>query len=95
MARRVIDVFLSSTAQDLTGYRAAVHDRLMRTGLFHCIWQEDFGAQNAGAVDFCRRKSQDADMFVGLIGLRAPSNPQQSHHTSLRTSVAGTPFCGC
>ncbi len=53
MGRRVIDVFLSSTAVDLADYRKAVHERLMRTGLFHCVRQEDFGAQNAGAVDFC------------------------------------------
>jgi hypothetical protein len=46
MARRVIEVFLSSTAKDLAEHRKALHDRLMRAGLFHCIWQEDFGAQN-------------------------------------------------
>ncbi len=75
MARRVIDVFLSSTALDLAEHRKAVHERLMRTGLFHCIWQEDFGAQNAGAVEFCRGQAQVADMFVGLIGLRRGWEP--------------------
>jgi tetratricopeptide (TPR) repeat protein len=75
MARKVIEIFLSSTAKDLAAYRTAVHDRLMRTGLFHCIWQEDFGAQNAGAVDFCRKHAQACDMFVGLIGLRRGWEP--------------------
>ena len=75
MGRRVIDVFLSSTAVDLADYRKAVHERLMRTGLFHCVRQEDFGAQNAGAVEFCRQKAQEADMFVGLIGLRRGWEP--------------------
>ena len=75
MGRRVIDVFLSSTAVDLADYRKAVHERLMRTGLFHCVRQEDFGAQDAGAVEFCRRKAQEADMFVGLIGLRRGWEP--------------------
>jgi tetratricopeptide (TPR) repeat protein len=75
MARRVLDVFLSSTAKDLAEYRKAVHERLMQTGLFHCVRQEDFGAQNAGAVDFCRKQAQDADMFVGLIGLRRGWEP--------------------
>ena len=56
MRRRVVDVFLSSTATDLAGYRKAVHERLMRTGLFHCVRQEVFGAQNAGAVDFSGRR---------------------------------------
>jgi protein O-GlcNAc transferase len=72
---RVIDVFLSSTAQDLVEHRKAVHERLGRTGLFRCIRQEDFGAQDAGAVDFCRRKSQEAGMFVGLIGMRRGWEP--------------------
>jgi protein O-GlcNAc transferase len=75
MARRVIDVFLSSTAVDLAEHRKAVHERLSRTGLFHCVRQEDFGAQDAGAVEFCRRKAQDADLFVGLIGLRRGWEP--------------------
>jgi hypothetical protein len=72
----VIDVFLSSTAQDLAEHRKAVHDRLGRTGLFRCIRQEDFGAQDAGAVNFCRRKSQEAGMFVGLIGMRRGWEPE-------------------
>jgi hypothetical protein len=60
---------------DLADYRKAVHERLMRTGLFHCVRQEDFSAQNAGAVDFCRQKAREADMFVGLIGLRRGWEP--------------------
>jgi tetratricopeptide (TPR) repeat protein len=75
MPRRVLDVFLSSTAIDLAEHRKAVHERLMRTQLFVCTRQEDFGAQNAGAVEFCRRKAQEADMFVGLIGLRRGWEP--------------------
>ncbi|MFZ1107288.1 MAG: DUF4062 domain-containing protein [Rhodomicrobium sp.] len=75
MAGGVIDVFLSSTALDLAGYRKAIHDRLVRTKLFRCTWQEDFGAQNVGALDFCRRKVREADMVVGLIGLRRGWEP--------------------
>lgn len=75
MPRRVLDVFLSSTGMDLAAHRVAVHARLTRTGLFHCVWQEDFGAQNAGAVEFCRTQSQAADLFVGLVGLRRGWEP--------------------
>ena len=75
MPRRVLDVFLSSTAMDLAVHRTAVHERLMRTGLFHCVRQEDFGAQDAGAVEFCREKAQAAELFVGLIGLRRGWEP--------------------
>ena len=75
MARRVLEVFLSSTAMDLAAHRTAVHERLMRTGLFHCVRQEDFGAQDAGAIDYCRQAAQKADLFVGLVGLRRGWEP--------------------
>jgi tetratricopeptide (TPR) repeat protein len=75
MARKVLEVFLSSTAMDLAAHRAAVHERLTRTGLFHCIRREDFGAQDAGAVEFCCQKAQGADLFVGLIGIRRGWEP--------------------
>ncbi len=75
MVRRVLDVFLSSTAKDLTDHRTAVHARLIRSGLFHCIRQEDFGAQDAGAIEHCRKEAQKADLFVGLIGLRRGWEP--------------------
>jgi hypothetical protein len=75
MARKVLDVFLSSTAEDLAEHRKAVRDKLTSTGFF-CIWQEDFGPQNAGAVEFCRRKAREADIFVGLIGLRRGWEPK-------------------
>jgi Domain of unknown function (DUF4062) len=79
MARRVLDVFLSSTAVDLAVYRAAVRERLMRTGLFHCVCQEDFGAQESSAVDYCRQAVQKADLFVGLIGLRRGWEPDSDN----------------
>ncbi len=75
MPRKVLDVFLSSTAKDLTEHREAVHNRLMRDGFFHCVRYEDFGPQNAGAVELCRKKVKEADMFVGLIGLRRGCEP--------------------
>jgi tetratricopeptide (TPR) repeat protein len=60
---------------DLELYRNAVHARLMRTGLFHCVRQEDFSAQDASAVDFCREKAQSVDLFIGLVGLRRGWEP--------------------
>ena len=76
MPRRVLDVFLSSTAMDLAAHRAAVHDRLSRTGLFYCVYQENFGAQDSGAVEYCREKVQAAELFIGLIGLRRGWEPE-------------------
>lgn len=75
MPRRVLDVFLSSTAKDLAEHRVAVHTRLARTGIFHCVRQEDFGAQDAGAIEHCRKEAQRADLFIGLVGLRRGWEP--------------------
>jgi tetratricopeptide (TPR) repeat protein len=76
MGRKVLDVFLSSTAEDLKPFRAEVHKRLMSKGIFHCVRQEDFGAQDARAVEYCRKQSETADIFVGLIGLRRGWEPK-------------------
>lgn len=76
MGRRVLDVFLSSTAEDLKPFRVEVHRRLMSKGIFHCVRQEDFGAQDARAVEYCRKRSETADIFVGLIGLRRGWEPK-------------------
>jgi tetratricopeptide (TPR) repeat protein len=75
MPRTLIEVFLSSTAMDLEKHRAAVYEGLRRTGVFHCIRQEDFGPRDAGAVAFCREKAQAADLFIGLVGSRRGWEP--------------------
>ncbi len=75
MGRRVIDVFLSSTAMDLADHREAVYDELMSTGRFFCVRQEEFGAQNTNALEFCRNAVRRADIFVGLVGLRRGWEP--------------------
>jgi hypothetical protein len=75
MARTVLDVFLSSTANDLKPHREAVYARLARIDFFRCVRQEDFGAQSAEALAFCRDKSRAADLFVGLVGMRRGWEP--------------------
>jgi tetratricopeptide (TPR) repeat protein len=75
MARKILDVFLSSTARDLEPHRAAIHAELISTGLFHCIRQEDFGPQNAGAVELCCEKVKGSDIFIGLTGQRRGWEP--------------------
>jgi len=76
MARQIIDVFLSSTALDLEPHRKAIHAELVSTGLFHCVRQEDFGAQNAEAIEYCREKVKASDIFIGLIGHRRGWEPE-------------------
>jgi hypothetical protein len=100
MARQVLEVFLSSTALDLAPYRDAVYARLAQIEIFRCVRQEDFGAQNAGAVTFCSEKAGAADLFVGLIGMRRGWEPDgdtrspKSNTTAPRMQDGGVSF-GC
>ena len=71
----VLDVFLSSTAQDLAAYRNAVYEQLRGIEFFRCVRQEDFGARDAEALAFCREKAKASDLFVGLIGMRRGWEP--------------------
>ena len=80
MARK-LKVFLSSTAQDLTAFRWAVHARLAASPLFVCIRQEDFGARPHPAVDTCRAQVLEADLFIGLIGMRRGWEPPDHNPT--------------
>jgi tetratricopeptide (TPR) repeat protein len=75
MAERVLSVFLSSTGLDLTPFREEIYARLISTGLFLCRRMEDFGAQDAGAVEYCQRTVKKCDLFVGLVGLRRGWEP--------------------
>lgn len=75
VARTVLEVFLSSTAADLKPHRDGVYARLARIEFFKCVRQEDFGTQNAEAVQYCCDKARSADLFVGMIGLRRGWEP--------------------
>ena len=72
---RKLKVFLSSTAQDLTAFRKAVHARLTASPLFECIRQEDFGAHPHPARAVCKAEVERSDLFVGLIGMRRGWEP--------------------
>jgi tetratricopeptide (TPR) repeat protein len=75
MAVTLDTVFLSSTAKDLANFRDAVFERLRRTNLFHVIRQEDFGPEDATAQAYCEHTVAQADILVGLIGLRRGWEP--------------------
>jgi len=75
VTRSLVQVFLSSTARDLLEYRKAIHAELNSTGYFYCLGQENFGPQNAGALEFCRKTVGEATIFVGLIGWRRGWEP--------------------
>jgi tetratricopeptide (TPR) repeat protein len=61
-------VFLSSTGADLGPYRAQLIEDARGHDWFRLDAMEEFGARSALPIDFCRRRVEEADIFVGLIG---------------------------
>jgi len=60
-------VFLSSTARDLTAYRDAVTTAIHRLDGFHCVRMEDFGASDVQADDFIRARIAECDIAIFLL----------------------------
>ncbi len=77
MTQQIFTVFLSSTEEDLTAYRAAVRSLVGRNAFFKCVAMEDFGPQNSSAIPVCRDAVFSADFFVGIVGLRRGWEPMR------------------
>ena len=61
-------VFLSSTGADLGPYRTQLIEDARGHDWFRLDAMEEFGARSAPPIEFCRRRAEEADIFVGLIG---------------------------
>ena len=68
-------VFLSSTGEDLTEYRAAAHNAINSMDGFHCDAMEQWGARATTAVDFDHQRIGEADLVIFIIGHRYGSSP--------------------
>lgn len=64
----MVNVFLSSTARDLSECREAVYKAVEGLQGYHCVRMEDFGSWNAAPDDFCRSKVAECDILVCLAG---------------------------
>jgi formylglycine-generating enzyme required for sulfatase activity len=71
-------VFLSSTAKDLQPWRDAVAEAIGKLSGFHCVRMEDFGAVDEEPLEVCRRKVEQSEVFVGLVGHILGSSPDGS-----------------
>lgn len=74
----MVEVFLSSTASDLSEHRKAVIAAIRRLDGYHCVCMEEFGARDREADDFCCARVGESDLFVGLIGHFYGSCPEGS-----------------
>ncbi|MBZ0307886.1 MAG: DUF4062 domain-containing protein, partial [Anaerolineae bacterium] len=64
-----LDIFISSTSQDLTDYRARVERQILQMNL-QPIGMENFNPAAAGAVQKCHDELQEAEMFIGIYAYR-------------------------
>ncbi|WP_448639716.1 DUF4062 domain-containing protein [Geodermatophilus sp. URMC 63] len=69
MARRVLDIFLSSTSVNLREHRSTVTDVLSQMGQF-AVWMETFGARPNKPLDTCREEVEACDALIVLVGHR-------------------------
>jgi hypothetical protein len=71
-------VFLSSPDGPLAGYREAAYRAIEGLHGYHCVRMENFGALDWKADEFCRAKVAECDLFVGILGYRYGSCPEDS-----------------
>ena len=69
MARHVLDIFLSSTSEDLKDYRRIVGDTLARLGQF-AVRMETFGAKPNKPLPQCRQEVARSDALIVIVGHR-------------------------
>ena len=69
MPRQILDIFLSSTSEDLREYRRTVGDVLGRLGQF-AVRMESFGAKPTKPLDTCRDEVQACDALIVVVGHR-------------------------
>ncbi|MBK8021456.1 MAG: SUMF1/EgtB/PvdO family nonheme iron enzyme [Chloroflexi bacterium] len=69
MTKQRIDVFISSTSLDLPEYRRAVSEAILMLGLFPS-GMEHWAVGDENAVQLCRRKIDDAEIYLGIYAYR-------------------------
>lgn len=83
-------IYISSTFEDLKDYRSAVYNTLNRSG-YRVIAMEDYVPKDDRPVDFCLRVVRDADIYVGIFGLRYGYIPPAAHANPDRAGAALPP----
>jgi tetratricopeptide (TPR) repeat protein len=64
-----LNIFVSSTSDDLREYRAAVRDAILELGQYP-VMMENWPAEGVIAVEKCRRALSEAHIYVGLYAHR-------------------------
>lgn len=64
----LVQVFLSSTTNDLISCREAAFAAICRLDGYHCVRMEDFGAKDCLPLSLCLKKVAECDVYVGILG---------------------------
>ncbi|MBE2270801.1 MAG: DUF4062 domain-containing protein, partial [Anaerolinea sp.] len=75
MAKQKIDVFISSTSIDLPDYRRAVTEAILTLGLFPS-GMETWAVKDENAIQLCRRKVDEAEIYLGIYAYRYGWKPE-------------------
>jgi len=78
MSKRRIDVFVSSTIEDLKPYRDAVRDEILKFPDCRPIMMEYFPAMDANAVKKCMDGVDEAEIYLGIYAYRYGFCPKGS-----------------
>jgi sulfatase modifying factor 1 len=85
---KVFKVFISSTSQDLTAYRAAARDEANKAGFHPELVMEDQGAHHEpGIVKACREKAGECDVTLAIIAWRLGWCPDTKRGGDGKTSI--------
>ncbi len=86
-----IQVYLSSTYEDLKDYRQAVYETLLRGG-YRVIAMEDYVASDQRPVNECLDRIASTDIYLGLFGFRYGYIPPPSHNNPDGLSITELEF---
>src|SRR2546421_7829816 len=64
----MVQVFLSSTARDLSECRTQAYHAIEGLAGYHCVRMEDFGAWDIASDELCTQRVAACDLFVILAG---------------------------
>jgi hypothetical protein len=81
------DVFVSATTGDLGTFRLAVRDTLVTMGA-HPVVQDDFPSDYRRVVDMLRKKIDQCDAVISLVGFVYGQEPRDRPRGALHGSGA-------
>lgn len=71
----LLNIFISSTREDLADYRLAVRDAILEMGHYPSS-MEHWPVQDTGAIEVCKHKVESADIYIGIYAYRYGWKPE-------------------